>query len=116
MTFVGMDQNTGKILSGLDHLRQSIRLILSTPIGSRVMLPTFGSDVVDLVDERMTTANELRLYSATIDAIERWEPRIEIESVRLSSESDLGIISLDIIGYVDEQLVKLEGITISGSA
>ena len=116
MTFVGMDQNTGKILSGLEHLRQSIRIILSTPIGSRVMLPEFGSEVFYLVDARMTTANELRLYSATIDAIERWEPRIEVESVRLSSKSALGVISLDIVGIVDERLIKLEGITISGSA
>lgn len=33
----GISATTGRPLSGIDHLRQSIRDILTTPIGSRVM-------------------------------------------------------------------------------
>lgn len=30
---LGMDRNTGKLLSGTDHIRQSIVDILTTPLG-----------------------------------------------------------------------------------
>jgi phage baseplate assembly protein W len=39
----GMNRNTGRKLSGVDHLRQSIVDILTTPIGSRVMRRDYGS-------------------------------------------------------------------------
>ncbi len=33
----GMSAETGKALEGLEHLKQSITDILTTPIGSRIM-------------------------------------------------------------------------------
>ena len=46
----GMDANTGRALSGVDHLKQSVRDILTTPIGSRVMRRDYGSRLFDLID------------------------------------------------------------------
>jgi phage baseplate assembly protein W len=46
----GIDANTGKALSGLAHLRQSVTDILSTPIGSRVMRREYGSQLFRLID------------------------------------------------------------------
>ena len=40
---IGLDRRTGQLISGLDHLRQSIEDILSTPLGSRRMRPEYGS-------------------------------------------------------------------------
>ncbi|GDD08501.1 phage baseplate assembly protein [Escherichia coli] len=39
VNMLGMDRNTGKPLSGVDHICQSIVDILTTPLGTRVMLP-----------------------------------------------------------------------------
>ena len=47
---IGMDRRTGKPLSGLDHLRQSIEDILATPVGSRRMRPEYGSQIRRFVD------------------------------------------------------------------
>lgn len=47
---IGMDRRTGKPLSGLDHLRQSIGDILATPVGSRRMRPEYGSLLRRFVD------------------------------------------------------------------
>jgi len=47
---LGMDRRTGLPLSGLDHLRQSIEDILTTPIGSRRMRPGYGSRLRRYVD------------------------------------------------------------------
>ena len=43
---IGMDRRTGLPLSGIEHLRQSIEDILTTPLGSRRMLPEYGSNPV----------------------------------------------------------------------
>ena len=95
---LGMDAKTGTWLEGRDHLMQSIRLILATPINTRVMLPEFGSDVPNLISAPMTAANRLRLYAAATEAITRWEPRITVTRVEVTGESDNGEITLTVEG------------------
>lgn len=46
----GVNNRTGKRLSGADHLRQSVSDILTTPVGSRVLVRDYGSDLFSLVD------------------------------------------------------------------
>ena len=50
----GMDGTTGAKLAGIDHLRQSIRDILTTRIGTRVMRRDYGSDLPGLIDRPMS--------------------------------------------------------------
>ncbi len=38
----GMDAKTGKVLEGLEHLKQSIIDILTTPVSSRIMRRDYG--------------------------------------------------------------------------
>lgn len=47
----GMNASTGKELEGLNHLKQSIVDILTTPIGSRVMRRDYESRLLELVDK-----------------------------------------------------------------
>ena len=42
----GINATTGAALSGMDHLRQSIRDILTTRVGTRVMRRAYGSRTV----------------------------------------------------------------------
>lgn len=39
----GMNSETGKTISGIEHLKQSIVDILTTPVGTRVMRRDYGS-------------------------------------------------------------------------
>lgn len=80
----GMARTTGASLDGLDHIRQSVADILSTPMGTRVGRRDYGSLVPELVDQPMTPANILRLYAATAVAITRWEDRLRLRRVGLS--------------------------------
>lgn len=41
----GVNSRTGKRLSGVAHLRQSVRDILTTPVGSRVLIRDYGSEL-----------------------------------------------------------------------
>ena len=78
-----MDSSTGKGLAGLDHLRQSVRDILTTPIGSRVMRRDYGSGLHALVDAPMNRATIVEIMAATATALRKWEPRIKVETVRV---------------------------------
>lgn len=80
-----MNATTGRRISRREHISQSITDILTTPIGSRVMRRDYGSNIPDLVDQPMTTENILRLQSATVSAIEEFEPRTRISRVTLQT-------------------------------
>lgn len=110
----GMDATTGRRLSGIDHLRQSIRDILTTPIGTRVMRRDYGSRLFQLIDAPMNGATLTAIYAATVEALGRWEPRISVERVRASHAAP-GHVALDIEGvYLPEgRPVLLEGIEVS---
>lgn len=75
---LGINAQTGQPLSGIDHLRQSIRDILTTRIGTRVMRRDYGSRLHALVDNPMTPRLAMDLYSATAEALARWEPRFKL--------------------------------------
>jgi hypothetical protein len=59
---VGMSRTTGAAIDGLEHITQSVRDILGTPIGTRVGRRDYGSDVPELIDHPLIGANILRLY------------------------------------------------------
>jgi len=86
----GMSAETGKALEGLAHLRQSVRDILSTPIGSRVMNREYGSRLFELVDDPVDQRFQVEVYAAVAEALRRWEPRLRLERVRLVEVRDEG--------------------------
>lgn len=67
-----MDANTGKVIEGWAWIKQAIADILTTPIGSRVMLRDYGSRLFELTDSPMNASGRLALYAATIEAIDKW--------------------------------------------
>lgn len=111
---LGTNATTGKALSGVEHLRQSIVCILTTPIGSRVMRREFGSQLYDLVDAPLNRSTIMDVIAATADAIERWEPRIRVTKVTPSSDAD-GRVSISLEGeYLpDGQIIAIDGIVVN---
>jgi phage baseplate assembly protein W len=89
---------TGAPLTDWNHVQQSVRNILTTPIGARVMRRTFGSNLPDLVDAKITRRNVLAVYSAAAVAIESWEPRFRMRFGQLKRAEATGLIELAIFG------------------
>ena len=110
---IGMDASTGAALGDMDHLRQSIRDILTTPIGSRVMRRDYGSKIYRLIDAPMNRSTLLAIYAATADAIHKWEPRLRLSKMRIVSAAP-GAIELDLTGeYLpDGRVITLDGVRI----
>lgn len=94
----GFDREAGALLSGFDHVRQSIGVILATPLGSRVMRREFGSELFDLIDRPMTDQVILAIYAAAVMAIARWEPRYAITGCNLTGARADGTLSLELSG------------------
>ena len=93
---IGVSGSTGRELGGIDHLRQSIADILTTPLGSRVMRRDYGSLLPELIDQPFNDATRLRLFGATALALMRWEPRIRLIRVQLFQGVAAGSYTLDL--------------------
>ncbi len=111
---LGMNATTGNALSGVAHLRQSVRDILTTPIGSRVMRREYGSNLPRLVDAPLNRSTIMDIYAATADALARWEPRIRLISANVAQSGE-GRAVIDITGeYLPEgRTVRLDGIILN---
>src|SRR3954447_3273424 len=71
-----------------DAVRRAIWLILSTAPGERVMRPTFGAGLADLVFAPNSPATQGLVSSAVRDALVEWEPRIDVLDVAATPDPE----------------------------
>ena len=109
----GMHSLSGQWLDGLAHLEQSIRDILTTPIGTRVMRRDYGSRLPELVDAPVNRATIIDIYTATAEALLKWEPQLQLTRVMME-EASQGRLSLRLEGIFrpEQQTVTLAGISV----
>lgn len=90
--YMGMSRETGKALTDLDHIRQSVRDILTTPIGTRVMRRNYGSLLSALIDQPQNESLRLQIMSACYMAILQWEPRVKLTGISYESAFNGGMV------------------------
>ena len=83
--YIGLDPSTGLTLTDTTQLAASLRTLLTTPIGSRLMRRDYGSRIPDLIDAPLNPATLLRLTAAAYIALRRWEPRLSITRITFES-------------------------------
>ncbi|MHC9012586.1 GPW/gp25 family protein [Stenotrophomonas rhizophila] len=93
---IGMDVITGGVAEGTAHLVQSIRDVLTTPIGSRIQRRDYGSLLPELIDQPFNDHTRLQLFGATATALMRWEPRIRLSRISLTPGDAPGAFLLDL--------------------
>ena len=96
MNWLGMNAATGRAISATDHIIQSVRDILITPVGSRVMRRDYGRELFYLIDMPQHQATRLRLMAATVQALINWEPRITVTRVDVLSGGMDGALTIEI--------------------
>lgn len=109
----GIHRTTGKALSGVDHLRQSITDILTTPIGTRVLRRDYGSRLYELVDAPINRSLFIEIYAATAEALILWEPRFELIRVQVE-RIDVGELEINVEGRIVHtgEAIILDGLVI----
>lgn len=84
MTYKGMNAQTGRAITDIDHLKQSINDVLFTPTVSRIMRRDYGSELFNLIDGAGNPATYLRLYAAIATALLRFEPRLQLSRIQIT--------------------------------
>ena len=87
------------LVTGDREIEQAIRLILGTACGERPMRPEFGCRIHDHVFGPATSATAGQISYDVRQALERWEPRIDLLDVSVSFEAlETGTLYVD-VGY-----------------
>lgn len=101
-TLVGMSYTTGTTITGVAHVRQSIAIVLFTPIGSLPMRRDFGSLLPELIDHPDNPVTRLRIYAAAAIALMRWVPNFRLSTASIESGDTPGAAQLVLDGtYID---------------
>jgi uncharacterized protein len=73
---------------GEEHVRQSIRVLLMTEPGERLMREEFGAGLRQFLFEPNTATTRQLIRERISQAIRRWEPRAAVEAVEVESAPD----------------------------
>jgi phage baseplate assembly protein W len=69
-----------------DKIKESIRIILGTAKGERIMRPDFGCGIHELVFVSINSVTMKQVEHSVREGLTLWEPRIELKNVEVSSE------------------------------
>jgi phage baseplate assembly protein W len=100
------DEGDITVLYNLDAIKQAIKNIVLTPIGSRTRYqdPDFGCGVFSLLSEKVTSATAILIQEEISMALGNYEPRIEVVEVNVDADSD---------NYTYEILIKYRVLAVS---
>jgi phage baseplate assembly protein W len=83
-----------------DDVEQAVLLILSTAPGERPMRPEFGCALYELAFDRIDTQTAGRIDREIRVALDRWEPRIEVEGIEFDFSHSRGPANEGIVEIV----------------
>lgn len=86
-----------QLSSDAPNLEESIVTILRTNLGERVYRPDFGSRLSELVFEPLNVQTLLLIRMYVEEAIESWEPRINLIEVRTDPDPIRGKVNIEIV-------------------
>jgi len=111
-----MNINDGKDISEINHLKQSISNILTTPIGSRTMRRDYGSNLFNKIDHPVNGELIAEIYLDIVESLFIWEPRFELDQVAVQNIEN-GKITIDLEGSFlsNGEKITLENIEITNA-
>jgi phage baseplate assembly protein W len=79
-----------------EDINQSLKILLSTIKGERIMVPEYGSNMEDLLFEPLTVSFAKRMSAAIERAILFHEPRIKTDDISFRQDTEEGLVELKI--------------------
>lgn len=80
--------NPTTMVSEEEDIRQSLRILLSTRPGERVMRPGFGADLHNMIYHHMDLTARTQLRAAIEKAVLYFEPRITLTDVAFDASEE----------------------------
>lgn len=93
---------------GVDQVKADLLQLLLTNPGERVMLPTFGTPLRELFFEPNDPTLEVEAERMIADAIQTWEPRIEIQNIAVTSDFSRDDLATDDPGDDRESIIGVK--------
>ena len=83
---------------GEENVRESIRVILLTELGERLLRPDFGCGLRRFLFEPNTVTTRALIREAIANAIKAREPRVAVEAVTVESDAeDARLVAVEIL-------------------
>ena len=95
---LGLDQD-GRLSACTyeEHIQQSLRALLLTARGRRVMRPDFGNRLGNYLYENIGETTAALIKNEIFNTVERFEPRVELDDVQIRvGPGGLGTITAEI--------------------
>lgn len=77
-----------KLSAEAQKVKEAIWLILRTDLGERVYRPDFGCRLSELAFAPLNNDTLLRIRIYVLEALQKWEPRIDVDEVRADPDTD----------------------------
>src|SRR5690349_14456809 len=88
------------MVSGDADIHESLRILFSTQIGERLMVPLYGTDLWRRVFSPMNTTFRTEIAGSVRTSILRWEPRIDVLDVVVDADPAAGGLVTLTVDYV----------------
>ncbi len=86
-----------QLTEGIEDIKESLQVLLSTRVGERVMLPSFGCNLDDLVFENVNISVKTYLADLVETAIIEYEPRIDLDGVVINTANQYeGVVLIEV--------------------
>jgi uncharacterized protein len=95
-TIIGSDGDFTR-LSAINVLINSVRNLLLTPLGSYPFDPEYGSLLYKMLFEPSDSITQQQLLSEVKNRIQRYDPRVNIETIKFSYSNDKKTVSVNVI-------------------
>lgn len=73
-----------KVAYDIDAIKNSMNAIFSTNLGERLLIPEFGVNIKRFLFSPVSTGTARAIGELLNEAIERWEPRVEVQRLAVS--------------------------------
>ena len=70
-------------------IQMSLKLLLFTPKGTRIMFPNYGTDVIKYLFEPLNATLKMKMQMEVATAIRKWIKNIQLSSVNVYFKEDL---------------------------
>ena len=84
---------------GADNVRDAIRILLMTRPGERLFIPDMGAGLDQLLFEPNTVTTRQSIKDRIIRTLQKWEPRMSIDSVDVDADPSDPQVAVATIAY-----------------
>ena len=85
------------LVSGPENISQSLKALLTTNVGERLMHPEYGCGLIQLLFEPIDQRTITKIQNSVTDAILLYEPRVNLLNVNVfQDQNNTGLLNISI--------------------